>query len=88
MFNFRKKLPWLVNISPDERDAWYSEFGQIMQRARYAMDISLTELSVALKIKEKALSDYECCAPVPFVESIAIFQYLGMRHKAEKRFQQ
>jgi len=88
MLNLRKKMGWAVSVLPEEREAWYSEFGQIMRQARYSMDISLAELAVALNITEETLSEYECGNPVPFIEANAIFQYLGMHQQARKRFKQ
>ncbi len=81
MFSGKKKLPRLLDATPEERAIWYAEYGQIMRAARMAMGISLSELSEHLKIKEQTLSDYECGQPVPFIESVTIYQYLGMRSR-------
>lgn len=81
MFNSRKKLPWLANATPDEREVFYIEYGTIMRKCRREMGISLSDLSNRLGIKEKTLAEYESGKPVHFIEAVAIFQYLGMRQK-------
>lgn len=81
MFWNKKKLPKLIDATPEERAIWYAEYGQIMHSARMAMGISLSELSEYLKIEKQTLSDYEYGHPVPFIEGIAIYQYLGMRRR-------
>lgn len=84
MFFFRKKkLPFLANATPEERRAFYIEYGEIMFRARQELGVSLADISSKLGIPERDLKKYECGQPVPFIEGVAIYQYLGLRQHLE-----
>ncbi len=80
MFNIftNKKRETFVDITPEMWDNFYREFGMVMRMIRYRKNISISDIANKLHLSESDIEDYECGKPVPFVEGVAIYQYLGM----------
>lgn len=83
-FKRKSKLPIVVDATPVERENFYSEYGQLMRHVRQALKLTLADLSKQLQIPEQDLEKYECGHPVPIIEGIAIYQFLGMQQKMNK----
>ena len=80
MFNIftSKKLDSFVDITPETRDDFYREFGMVMRMIRHRKNISIADIAKKLHLPESEIESYECGKPVPFIEGVAIYQYLGM----------
>lgn len=83
-FKRKPKLPIVADATPAERENFYSEYGRLMRCVRQSLEITLADLSKHLQIPEQDLEKYERGHPVPIIEGIAIYQFLGLQQKIKK----
>lgn len=78
MFKCQKKKSGFWDSTPVERNSFYREFGLVMKIMRNRRNISITDVAKRLRVREEIIQGYESGRPIPFIDMVTIYNYLGM----------
>lgn len=62
--------------TPGQRTSFYREFGLVMKIMRNRQNISISDIANRLRLKEEVVRGYESGMPIPFIDLLAIYDYL------------